>query len=94
MELILKLRTAAIKATTPSGRDMFHMFASQLEQAVTDFTLTPTENNLIALNGAWSIAKRVAKTIPPEGDPAPLSGSPYAPYWGGCQVDMGERKAS
>ena len=56
MELILKLRTAAIKATTPSGRDMFHMFASQLEQAVTDFTLTPTENNLIALNGAWSIA--------------------------------------
>ena len=93
MELILKLRTAVIKATTPSGRDMFHMFASQLEQAVTDFTLTPTENNLIALNGAWSIAKRVAKTIPPEGDPAPLSGSPDAPTWDTGRVEL-ERKAA
>ena len=93
MELILKLRTAAIKATTPSGRDMFHMFASQLEQAVTDFTLTPTENNLIALNGAWSIAKRVAKTIPPEGGPAPLSGSPDAPAWDTGRVEL-ERKAA
>lgn len=93
MELVLKLRTAAIKATSPEGRDTFHLFASNLERAITDFAMAPTENNLIALNGAWAIAERVAKTIPPEGDPAPLSGSPDAPAWDGCQVET-ERKAA
>ncbi len=93
MELVLKLRTAAIKATSPEGRDTFHLFASNLERAITDFAMAPTENNLIALNGAWSIAERVAKTIPPEGGPAPLSGSPDAPVWDTGRVEL-ERKAA
>ena len=79
MELVLKLRTAAIKATSMASRDTFHMFASTLERAITDFAMAPTENNLIELNGAWALAHRIAKLIPPEGDPAPMSGSPDAP---------------
>jgi hypothetical protein len=93
MDYVLKLRTAAIQCSKVEVRRALHAVASRLDRAIQDFARAPTENNLISLNGAWAAAARVAKTVPPEGTPAPLGGSPDAPLLSEG-TDVQERRAA
>lgn len=36
----------------------------------------PTQDNMIALNGAWALTARIMKEMPPEGGTGPLAGTP------------------
>lgn len=92
MDYLLKLREAAKKCSKPEVRKALRAVADRLDLALTQFARMPTEANLITLNGAWASAARVARTVPPEGDPGTGGGSadPYA----GSVVEEPIRKAA
>ncbi len=75
--LLSKLRDAARTCSNVDYRAVIQRTADDLQDAVRclyhDGT---TEANMRRVNGAWSNAVRILKDTPPEGSPAPLSGSP------------------
>lgn len=79
MDYLFILRDAAMHCSKPETRRALRAVADTLDLAIDQFNRTPSEGNLITLNGAWACAACIAKTIPPEGDPAPLSGGTTPP---------------
>lgn len=73
--LTFQLREAAKRCSNIDYRAQLRSAAAWLVEEAKNFWDNPARENLTALNGAWSHAERVLKNVPPEADPAPLSGS-------------------
>jgi hypothetical protein len=76
MTFLKKLRDAAMECSNIDYRALLQEAADQVEARVTDLCALPSEENMRALIGAWAKAERVFNGLPPEGTPAPISGSP------------------
>jgi hypothetical protein len=75
---LFRLNEARRLCSSQKHKEALMVAASNLAGAIHRFSESHTEENMIALNGAWAHAANLLKSIPPEGAPAPLSGAPEA----------------
>lgn len=75
MTLVKKLRDAAMECSNVEYRALLKASADDVEVAIRGVVVQPDDDCLRDLIGSWAVAHKVLKNIPPEGDPAPLSGS-------------------
>jgi hypothetical protein len=76
--LCLQLREASATCSNVEYRVGLKNLADGLQDVIKHFYNEPTEENLRAVQNAWTLSSRVLEALPPEGTPAPLSGSPEA----------------
>lgn len=76
MTFLKQLRDAAAQCSNVDYRALLRTAADDVDIALSVLARDPTLANMRDLNGKWALASRVLTLIPPEGDPAPLSGSP------------------
>jgi hypothetical protein len=75
MRTLSDMSDAARRCSNVAYRGVMQDAAIDVMQAMQDFEGYPSTETLRDLNGAWANAVRVYANIPPEGAPAPLSGS-------------------
>jgi hypothetical protein len=76
MTQLLIWREAARTCTRFSNRIALLNAVDALEVAIKQFSAAPTVETMMAVNNCWAHAMRLYNILPPEGTPAPLSGSP------------------
>ena len=74
MTYLKTLRDAAMACSNVDYRALVRRTADILDATLTRLHMDPTEENMIAVNGAWASAARALKNIPPEADPNPVGG--------------------
>lgn len=73
---LLTLRGAAMQCSNQEYHMLLRTAADHVQRCTVEFSMMPSAANLRDLNGAWALAERIYKNVPPEAPPAPLSGSP------------------
>lgn len=76
MTFVKKLRDAASTCSNVDYRQMLRNHADRVSVSLTSLWEDATEENMQTLNGVWAAADAALKNMPPEGTPAPVSGSP------------------
>jgi len=76
MTFLLELRNAAKACSKPEYAAQLRQCADSVAFCIKQLAADPTTERMIELNCAWAHASAALKAVPPEGDPAPVSGSP------------------
>lgn len=73
MIMCYELRQAAMQCANQPVRDRLFDTANALQIAIKVFGISPTEDNLIAVNGLWAVGQKLLKAFD-EDTPDPSNG--------------------
>lgn len=79
MTFLLQLRTAAVQCSNVDYRRALQLAADEISGRLTILQNEPTQDNMVALNGAWANAARMLREIPHGGAPDPMGGKMETP---------------